>query len=378
MGGTRSTDNTNNTSNDSEQVADDTSPAFIDNVVGFVSVQAQERIDLPAAPTHLFDWDILHWTENGRSGPASAGFQHLEEVEADAAGVRGRRRQVLVQRFCSQFRTIVARSGSSGLKRLKDELLERLNEEGDHHERLADLIRQRDRLMRLCTSMAASKGDDALVEEVVDRPGLLPEGTQIKRGVTSSEGDTYLWMFTPSANVRSIKVLGPGDLTWGELPSYVQRATDSLNRQSQASVEVQNLIGFRLELLRQFLWAYQVLGEAPVLLDRVVVPERVQSRPIAIRHAVTAAQILADYVKRENGFPETQADFRAIVDEAVDASDKEEGPQSSGALLKGVKDILGLVAESSPIEGADLFSTLYEGRRKLEEYAAEMGVSPWI
>jgi hypothetical protein len=152
---------------------------------------------------------------------------------------------------------------------------------------------------------------------------------------------------------------------------------DPVYRANQASVEIRNLIGFRIELLKRFIWIHQIAGSDPAVPDHIVVPDHLSDRDTQMRHAVTAARILTDYEKREDAYPATHASFKTAIEEAVCTDETEDRPQSAGAVLKGVKDILSVMAESSSTQGDNLFATLYEHRRKIEEYAAEMGISPW-
>ena len=365
-----------------------TAPA--NGIAGFIANEAMSRYELPLAPTHLLDWEPSVFDDGYTLHQFDSGFASLSSLCEEEWKER---RSSLIQLFCSGFAKIIEARGRQGLSLLQETLKRRFEEEERRLNRYKTIEQYRCLLINAMCKPLIEQGDVEIEwkpidprEEVIWPHPEPPEGFTLDfyeiaygyYGLQVRVSDEKLEQHKIDADTLPARVtkitsepVGDEKMTYSFISHCIKKRFAPYIRAERSAEEVYTLLRFRSALLKQYMWAYDVYGEVPNLVDTVVIPDRIASCPARVRHAVTAVHVLKRCY-HDDATVNSQADLRREIEKRTTI---EERGASAEAVVKGAKRLVGDLP-GTETEGASLLKCLWSNRERVFLYADEMGLTP--
>ena len=354
----------------SEAVPSEATSDELKGLKGFVAKEIRRRFGPPPAlPAHLMDWtDPADEEETAARGEWShfdgEGLIHLRsripsEEWPDC-------REQLASQFCKEFGSVLEREGRVGLERLRAALRERLSDEQDRLARLRNDVAYRNLLIRLLSELPDTV--DWSQEQIELPPG--PQQLVIERqDIIAPFQRLVVYATAPTLRASHIDpdalsvngvVIPDTPETLIEVEHGIRRYFAPILRAQRACEEAIMLLEYRLHLLKESLWGYDVLGvsSASVVVEAASRPTPYRNDGITktrLQQAVLAYEVLHTYGDRPKAHPSSQRKFAAYIDDQTTA--KERGVASGEAIVKGTKRLLD-EGYDEPTADQDLFDSL--------------------
>lgn len=366
------------------------SDAASDELTGldrFIAKEIRRRFVIEQPPAHLFTWtDPELEDEEGPRGEMryapGEGLVHLWKQGSEK--VKQTHSQQMVQMFCEEFTSILKHEGRAGIVRFREALRRRLNDERDREKDLYNMTEYRNQVMKEISELS---GSIDWTQEDIESP-LDPPVFEIKRRNFFSDfynlsicvTDRVLSEMDIDAEALPHKeAIIPGfPTTQDEVEAGLRRHFAPFERARRACDEVIALLEYRLHLLKQFMWGYDVTGTPPVLdlTAQFSVPDPIRNAGITRRRlnqAVTVVEMLSVYrddPDEPDDQPPSHAEFKRYIEKETTGPDR---GTSASAIIKGTKRLLE-EGYHEPTAGAHLFQSIRRRQQDILQAAHTCGI----